>query len=115
MKDGLKYGTPETSVSVGTSSGNFLSANPDRVGLILSCPPTNRVTVSQRNPAVSGAGIVLNPGQNPVMLTAKFHGDLVTKQLFAIADVAAQTIGITEVIAEGIQRGQYPLRYPNER
>jgi hypothetical protein len=112
MHEGLQFGSSESAVAVGTSSGVFISANPDRIGLIISCPPVNRVTLSTRTVAVSGQGIVLNPGGPPLLLTAKFHGNLVSRGLSAIADVGAQTIGVIEVIAARIADPQLYDRYP---
>lgn len=88
----------ELTITVATSSTGFLGANPRRVGLIISSPRTNRVTISVKNPAVLDNGLTLQPAVNPVILRPGDAGNWLQSNLFAIANSASETITVIEVL-----------------
>lgn len=88
----------EQTVAVATTSGLFLGANPNRVALTISSPKAKEVTISAQDPAVLGAGLTLQPGTDPAQLTLETVGDWLQRNLFAIADTSAETLGIVEVL-----------------
>lgn len=102
MIDGLKYGVAESTVTVATTDTALVPGNPDRVGLILSCPRTNRVTVTMQGAAVLDSGINLYPGGPPFVVCVKYQGQFACRPLRAIAATGAETIGVVEIIANGI-------------
>jgi hypothetical protein len=87
-------------VTVGTTAGRFLSGNVKRVGLVISAPRTNRVTISDSPNPTDENGLVLRPATAPVKLGDIWGGDWVGRSLYAIADTAAETIGVLETAEE---------------
>lgn len=61
--------------------------------MILFAPRAGTITYSTRNPAVAGAGIVIQQGTHVVQLNIKDHGSLVTDAWFVIADAANRDCG----------------------
>lgn len=60
--------------NVGTSDSPLLPANRQRVGLIISAPATNRITISLKGPAVLDKGITLYPSLHPLILSPNDFG-----------------------------------------
>lgn len=88
----------QSTISVGTSAASFLPSAADRVGLIVSSPTTNRITLSlyPDTELAINQGLTLHPGMPPLMLTRAQYGDLVTRAWTAIG-AGAETIGVIEI------------------
>ncbi len=91
------------SYSAGTGSAPFVEAMPNRRVLIISSPAiaSNNLTLSLEQTAVDGAGIILFPTNDPLILTYESHGDLVTRAWSAIATVADEEISVIETFVNG--------------
>lgn len=90
--------TAETIVAVGIASGSFLAPNPNRTRLVISSGATNRITISKTTPAVDGNGLRIAPNTPDLILKVEDVGPWIQNQLYAIANVGAETIGCLEVI-----------------
>jgi hypothetical protein len=90
--------TSETVVAVGTTSGLFLAANPNRIGMVISPPQTVGVTITKQGTAVYRNGLTLQPSGPPVQLFVSTTGNWIQGQLNAIGNAAAETITVLEVI-----------------
>src|SRR5512145_2578167 len=75
-------------------------ANPNRVGLIISNPNANRVTVSFGVPAVDLTGLILRSGAVPAYFPVGWYPGGLTQEIHAIANTAAQDVGIVEFIRD---------------
>ncbi len=93
--------TPQQNLSVSTTSTDLLPEAPDRVAVIISAPKTNNVTVSTEATAVAQEGVVLYSGNDPLILSAQLHGDLVHRAWTAIAEAGSETISVIEVFGAG--------------
>ena len=87
----------QTSVVVGTSSAQLIVPNDKRFSIVISCPRTNRITLSFGAPAVLDQGITLFPGGLPFVLLYNYVGGSIREEVFAIADTVAQTVGILDL------------------
>lgn len=87
----------ETTVVVGTGDTALIPYAGNRIAIVISCPVTNRITITAQGAAVDLAGIVLYPGGAPFKANIKHEGALATKALRAIASVAQETITVTEI------------------
>lgn len=94
-------GSAMKAVTVTTAGTKVVGGSRNRVGLILSAPNANRVTLSFSSPAVDMIGIVLYSGTAPIMIDAEHYGDFVAKEIWAISAVADQTIGVVEIFYNG--------------
>jgi len=63
------YVANDRSIAVAAASGVFLPENNGRVGLILSAPTNNRVSLAFGKDAVANTGITLSVGSAPLVLT----------------------------------------------
>lgn len=88
----------EFSVAVQLTSTLLLPANDARVGLVISSPAANPVSLSFMGSAVADSGIVLRAGTAPLQFVPYEWGCLAKKPVNAITVVGAQTIGGYEVI-----------------
>lgn len=94
-----RKGNVQTSLAtVGVASGLLLPANSDRVAAVISAGLVNRITISSNPTAVDLAGIVIQPLAAPITLSLEHHGALVSHALYAIANAAPESIGVTEVL-----------------
>lgn len=93
----MLYGSQLT-VTIATTSGAFLGANARRVGLVISSPRTNRITISALSPAVLDNGLTMQPATNPLILHLSNAGTWIQGNLFAIANSASETITVIEVL-----------------
>lgn len=84
-------------VTVGTTSGQLVGSNPRRVALFLSCPPTNRITISWLPTAVLDEGVNLYPADPALKLLASEMGNGIAQPITAISAVASQGVAVTEV------------------
>ncbi len=91
----------QTPVNVLTTDTEFCAANPKRVALVVSCPITNRITISAENPAVDLRGIVIPPNNTPVCLHVSEYGDWICRNLHAIANVGAELVTFLDVQGDG--------------
>lgn len=98
MSTAVATKTAQTTVSVGTSSGAFLSESPNRIAVIISPGKSFQCTLSLEGTAVLGEGINLYGGNEPVILTQESVGELVTRRWSAISE-DAQDITVLEVFA----------------
>lgn len=87
-----------TSVAVDVTEGALVPQNELRRALIINAPLTNRITLSWAGAAVADQGIVLYPGQWPLVLTRHEHGAMVSQAMRAISDTALQTVTFAEEI-----------------
>jgi hypothetical protein len=55
-------------------SGVLAGANPNRVGLLLCSPPTNRYSVDFNRDAVLDQGLTIFPGTTPLVLSGRDFG-----------------------------------------
>ncbi len=96
---GRKSGVYTKVVNVGTSATELTGESPMRMTLIVSCPASTRITISQDPNVTDANGIILNNGGGPLVLDIQRHGSIVTRRLFAVSQTSAQNVGVTEVIA----------------
>lgn len=83
--------------SVLLAGGRVLGPNENRVAIIVSAPPTNRITLSwDLNPTLD-RGITLYPTNDPLILTREQIGTVIGQPLAAISAVADQTVTFHEV------------------
>lgn len=85
-------------VTVPTSSTQLVGSNPRRIGLLLSAPPTNRVTISWLPTAVLDQGVTLYPTDMPYKILAAEIGSGICQPISAISAVASQDVAITEIV-----------------
>jgi len=85
------------SVTAGLVAIKLTDRSPTRVGLILSSHPTSQLTVGEGDAVTALAGLHLPPLSAPLVLSVEQHGDLVTKELWIISNVAASLAGIVEI------------------
>lgn len=76
--------TMEVPISLTNASQAFLERDLFRTVLILWPPPSGTTTFSINSPVVVDQGITVPSGSPPVVLNIKDHGDIVTRQWFAI-------------------------------
>lgn len=93
---GRRTGTAVRAVPVGASSVVLCQANTKRVSITLFALAAQRYTFTDQGDAVLDSGPTINTGTGPVTLTVQSHGQLVTRELRAIASAAAQTVGVIE-------------------
>lgn len=84
--------------SVGVASTQVLGPNPKRIGILVSCPTTNRITLSFDQPAVLDAGIQLYPTNPPVWIPIQNIGDIITQPLHAVSSAAGNALSLLEII-----------------
>lgn len=87
-------------VTVTTAGGPLVGPSKNRVGLVISSPAANRITVSQNPSPVLDAGIDIYASTLPLQLYYEDWGSALQDQWFAIAATANATIGVTELLAE---------------
>lgn len=68
------YVVNQFSVVVGVVAGTLLPENSQRVGLIVSTPAANAVSISLVGEATAGAGITLRGGGDPLVLLPGMWG-----------------------------------------
>lgn len=83
-------------VTVGTTSGLFLSGNPNRIALTIIAPNTTRITLSPVNPVVLGSGLTLYAADPPWTIKLAEHAGLLFGALWAISDTGAQPVTYIE-------------------
>lgn len=81
-----------------TAATPIAAADGQRVGLLITAPTANRITISERPGVTDGDGLVLAAGQPPLYLSARLGGSYCQRALFAIAATADETVGILEVL-----------------
>lgn len=81
------------------SSHLIVSNSHKRFSLVFFPPKTGVATLSNDKGNALGQGLNLLPGQSPVYLTLKDHGDLVQKEWYVVYDVGATLIGWSEGMA----------------
>lgn len=103
IKLGRKTKTTEKFVSVSPTSTVLVDANPYCVGLIISAPLTNHITLSLKDTAVDAQGINLAPNVDPLELDIQSHGGIVMRKITAICAGGTEKIGvwITELVTDG--------------
>lgn len=87
----------QQTVTVGAGDSPFLSSNPRRRGLIISCPATGTVWLSFGGAAVSGAGLALYAAGPPVVLDQELIGNAFQEEIRAIGSVGGQGINVIEI------------------
>lgn len=87
----------QDTVNVATTSTSLLSAASNRTAILVSAPPTNRVTLSLTGSATLDQGLTLYPSGAVLALTKRDHGDIVTRAWNAISSTAAQNITVISV------------------
>lgn len=97
IKTGRKQGWVFGSTSVGTSAVVLLGPSNTRTGLIISCPGSGNVTISNNPSVTAGNGIVLYSTGANLILTANYHGGLLNSTLYAIGSTGGLTIGYCEL------------------
>jgi hypothetical protein len=86
-------------VNIATTDTQLAGPNPRRRGLMISSPPTNRITVSFGDTAaVLDQGITLYPGNPPLLLEVGMWGDSITEGIRCISAVGAQNISIVDLM-----------------
>ena len=85
--------------SIGVADTAFLSADANRISIIISAPSTNRCTINFEGAAVLDQGITLYPGGPPLSLNLTQHGGIVKKQCRAISPIAANQMTAALVTA----------------
>jgi hypothetical protein len=94
-----RLGRQQITVTAGATDTLLIGSNPSRKSLIVSAPPTNRITLSfGSGPAVLDSGINLNPGSQSLKLGYEDIGDAIIEEVHVISAVAAQTIGAVEIM-----------------
>lgn len=91
------YPTP---YSVGTTAKALVSPSPKRITLVIGQPDSGRITLSPSGDVTDLAGIVVQMGDPPLILTRCDDGCLVQGQLYAIADGASRNGSLIEVVEE---------------
>lgn len=81
-----------------TVSTSLVGPNPNRVAIVISSGPTNRITLNMGGIAALDAGINIHPLSSPLILDKETYGDAITNSINAISAVASQTIGFYDVI-----------------
>lgn len=93
-----QFARDQRSVVIGTSDTQLLGPNARRVGLILSAPPTNRITIQfGDSPAVLDQGITLYPAGPPLVLMDGASAQWAREGVRAISAVAAQNVNVVDV------------------
>ena len=94
----LKSGGTFNLVPVAITDGDFLSSAPNRIGIIINPPSTNRFTITHNGPAVLDQGLTIVPNSPIVFLNLLNAGGLVTKPWRGISAGVAQNVQVHEVI-----------------
>jgi hypothetical protein len=84
-------------VSVGTTDTPLLGPNKKRVGVIISCPSTNRITIDFGIPAVLDQALTMYPSGQPVQLFVRDWGDAIKEEIRAISAIATQNVTIFDL------------------
>lgn len=98
----FRFNSSQRLVTVATATSTPLcAAAANRIRIEISCPVTNRITVSFADPAVLDSGANVYPASNtPYTLDRMLHGEAATRPLFGIAAVADQVVSVLEVFGE---------------
>ena len=89
-------GVHSTVVNVLTTPTLLVGDSFQRVAIVLSCPATTRITISEDPNVTDLNGIVLFPNGYPLILDIQQVGNLVTRRLYAVSQTAPQTLGFAE-------------------
>jgi hypothetical protein len=84
-------------VTVATTATQLVGPNPNRVGVLLSAPPTNRYTFSWMPAAVLDQGVTLFPTDVPYKLLESEIGSAIEQPISAISAAADQVVAVTEI------------------
>lgn len=87
---------PEVS-QVLTTVTKIISTNPNRLGLLIVNSGANRIYISPLSDVAVGAGIVLVPTGGAASFKWDIDFELVTSEVYGIADGAASNITCVEV------------------
>jgi hypothetical protein len=83
----------------GASSHVLTGQSEKRVSITFFPPPTGRATLNNETPVVAGSGIVLTPGNTPIMLNVHEHGDTVQREWYVIYDGTTSAMTWIEALA----------------
>lgn len=82
--------------SVGTTAAQLIRGNQRRSSLVISCPATARVTLSDQPGQAIDQGLTLPAGGSPLRLSIQQDGAWITKILYAVGAAGTQTVGWVE-------------------
>ena len=88
----------ETNVPLPTGSGMVVSANPNRISLMIGPPNTGAYNVSTLSNVTSNTGFLCNPGVQPFQISAASHGALVAQAWYCATQVLGTSITVIEVL-----------------
>jgi hypothetical protein len=82
-------------VVVSTTATMLLEASMFRYCVIISPPLAGQVSIGfDPNHVVSGGGIILPSGADPLVLTIQEHGDIVRRAIYAAVDAGTRNVSI---------------------
>jgi hypothetical protein len=84
-------------ITVGNTAIQILGNVPHRIGVVLSSPTANRVSVGPNPNIVDLEGIVLYATAFPFFVSIDQFPGLVNQALYAISNTGSNAIGIVEV------------------
>ena len=97
----------DRTISVALTPQLILEASLDRYCVIISPPLAGQVTIGfDPNHVVSGGGIVLASGADPLVLTIQEHGDIVRRAIYAAVDAPPRNVGIMYSSMVPVQHGK---------
>lgn len=85
--------------SPSTASHRILGMSDKRKVLIFYPPATDTITINCNTPVVANKGIILMPGCTPAMIHHETHGELVTRDWYAIGTNGADPLVWTESLS----------------
>ncbi len=81
---------------VTTTSAVLVASNQQRVGLRITAPDNNIVTVDMNPTAVAGRGFTLAPGDKPCYFSLAVDGDMPTRSFSIVGDFGTANVVILE-------------------
>lgn len=92
------FQTPRETVYSALSSVTTVAlSDPTRVALVFSASGDYGVAVSIRSTVSTGGGLMINPGDPPLVLTHSMLGPLVQQQWYAIGAGTGSNLTVSEV------------------
>lgn len=89
---------PEVSQCL-TTVTKLISANPNRLGLLIVNAGANTIYVSPKNTVAVGAGFVLVPNGGAVSFKWEHDFEFVTNEFYGIASGAASNVEVIEIVS----------------
>lgn len=96
LKLGRQIRTVRRQFVVTTTSAVLVGSNQQRVGLKITSPDANIITVDLADTAVAGRGFTLAPGDKPCCFNLANDGDLPMRQFSIVADFGIANVVILE-------------------